>query len=232
MKNTDNIQAENDINNNCNGTSHHKIIKNMNLCIITWKYSLAILCFVLVETNSTWAKSQDAVIPLTEMSMTITPVVDSLSTTTKTALSQNPMTTPSILATEYTLTPITKFLVKTVYGMTSSTPPVSQQSIPISLPSTVSSKQTSSLPDDLSKGFSIPTLIPPLSPFAIDQLTKYSPPTPSIKPLTSSMSTKSEEQLYAAAYQQNRRRLNFSLATKNITVQLGNHAYLSCNVSG
>ncbi|XP_011208133.2 uncharacterized protein LOC105229503 isoform X2 [Bactrocera dorsalis] len=230
MKNTDNTQVENDINNNCNGTNHHKIIKDMNSCIITWKYLLAILFFVLVESSSTLAKSQDAAIPLTETSMTLTPVVDLLSTTTKTASSQNPTTTQSILAAEYSLTPITKDLVKTVYGLTSSTPPVAQQSNPISLPSTVSSKQTSSAPDDLLKGFSMPTLIPPLSPFAIDQLAKYPPPTPSIKPLTSTMSTQSEDQLYIAAYQQNRRRPNFSLATKNITVQLGNHAYLSCNI--
>lgn len=167
------------------------------------------------------AKSQDAAKPLTETKIS---VVDSLSTTAKTAFPQNTTTTQSILTAA-----ITKDLAKTVYEL----PSVAKQSTPISLPSTVATKQPSSASDVLLKGFSLPTFIPPLSPFAIDEFTAYSSATPSLKALTSSMTSETpDDQLYIAAYQQNRRRPNFSVTTKNITVQLGNHAYLPCNVSG
>ncbi|XP_036233509.2 hemicentin-1 [Bactrocera oleae] len=227
IENTDNIQAVNDFNSNCNFTNHHQINKNMNSCkivFVTWKYLLAFILFsALLESNSTMAKSQDAAKPLTETKIS---VLDSLSTTAKTAFPQNTTTTQSILTAA-----ITKDLAKSVYELPSSTPSVAKQSTPISLPSTVATKQPLSASDVLLKGFSLPTFIPPLSPFAIDEFTAYSSATPSLKALTSSMTSETpDDQLYIAAYQQNRRRPNFSVTTKNITVQLGNHAYLPCNI--
>lgn len=166
------------------------------------------------------AKSQDATVPLTETSKTIATFADSFSTNTKTTFSQNPTTTQSLFAAEYSFASITKGSVKTFYGMPSSTASLALQPIPISLSSTIASTQTSSTPDALSKGISI------------DEMPEYSSPTTTSKALISSKSTENQDQLYIAAYQQNKRRPNFLLTTKNITVQLGNNAYLPCNVSG
>ncbi|XP_054082093.1 uncharacterized protein LOC105208431 isoform X2 [Zeugodacus cucurbitae] len=92
------------------------------------------------------------------------------------------------------------------------------------------STQHSSSPDALAKGFSIPTFLSPLPSFSIAELSEYSSPTTSSKILTSSKNTENQDQLNIDGYQQNNRRPNSSMTTKNITVQLGNHAYLPCNM--
>ncbi|XP_054725208.1 uncharacterized protein LOC129235410 [Anastrepha obliqua] len=84
--------------------------------------------------------------------------------------------------------------------------------------------------DVLIKGFSIPTFLPPFPSFAMADLPAYKLAPTSLAAVTPTVSTDPQDQLYLAAYQQNALRLNLSMPTMNITVQMGNHAYLPCNI--
>ncbi|XP_004537262.2 uncharacterized protein LOC101454775 [Ceratitis capitata] len=76
--------------------------------------------------------------------------------------------------------------------------------------------------DVLIKGFSIPTFLPPFPKFAMADLPAFtSPPT---------IPKESEDELYSAAYLNNIQQPNTSVRTTNITMQMGNHAYLPCKI--
>ncbi|XP_036341000.1 mucin-5AC-like [Rhagoletis pomonella] len=79
--------------------------------------------------------------------------------------------------------------------------------------------------DVLLKGFSIPTFLPPFPAFAMADLPSYTM-TPTSAPAAELAD--SQNQLYLAAYQQNAPLHNLSMPAVNITVQMGNHAYLPC----
>ncbi|XP_054082090.1 uncharacterized protein LOC105208431 isoform X1 [Zeugodacus cucurbitae] len=225
---------DNCFNNICNPTNHLQIKKDNNLCknisiATNWQYVLAFLLSsaLVLGADSMMTQSRHTTIPSPEISKTR---VAQHSATTQTTFPHETTTVQLISTVKYSLAPIIEDSVQTFYAPPTSTSTVALQSIPISLSSTVASTQHSSSPDALAKGFSIPTFLSPLPSFSIAELSEYSSPTTSSKILTSSKNTENQDQLNIDGYQQNNRRPNSSMTTKNITVQLGNHAYLPCNM--
>ncbi|XP_067619926.1 uncharacterized protein dpr17 [Eurosta solidaginis] len=84
--------------------------------------------------------------------------------------------------------------------------------------------------DVLIKGFSIPTFLPPYPAFAIANLPSYTSAPKAASMVTPIESIDPQDQLYLAASKQNSPAQNLSQLETNITVQMGNHAYLPCNV--